>query len=291
MKVKIVIRYFILAAWFTLLVSLMGSCAFKRISRFKNIPYLQADTSLHLARQELNIFAPRKSSELKDVFVFIHGGSWNSGKKSSYNFLRSRMARKGVVAVIIDYPLSPKANYYQMASAAAKAVQWIKNNSRKYGGNPDKIFLSGHSAGGHLAALLTVRNEYFDTLGIVSPVKGCILIDAAGLDMYGYLTEEKFEEGHPYLQTFTSDPLIWKQASPLYHLHQEMPPLLIYRGERTYPSIIKSTEKFIAALKVFAPQPDYHILKGKRHIPMITQFLWSWNPLYGEIIEFMQQQR
>ena len=70
-----------------------------------------------------------------------------------------------------------------------------------------------------------------------------------------------------------------------------MLPFLIYRGEKTYPSIIKSTEKFVKALKVYEEKPNYAIVKGKKHIPMITQFLWTWNPRYREILEFMNTQK
>ena len=121
--------------------------------------------------QELNVFAPRKHAVLKDVFVFIYGGTWNSGKKSLYSFLGNRMARKDVVTVVIDYPKSPQANYDEMATDAAKAIKWVKENITRYGGNPDKIFVSGHSAGGHLAALISVRDDYFKKFGIPNPIK------------------------------------------------------------------------------------------------------------------------
>jgi dipeptidyl aminopeptidase/acylaminoacyl peptidase len=244
-----------------------------------------------LGAQALNIFTPGKKKELKNVLIFIHGGNWNSGNKSLYSYLGSRMARKNVITVIIDYPLSPKANYHQMATSAVTAVQWVQHNIDRYGGDPNRIFVSGHSAGGHLAALITLQKEYFNKLNIPNPIKGCILIDAAGLDMYGYLKEENKGEGHTYLQTFTSDPEEWKKASPIFHLHEEMQPFLIYRGEKTYPSIIKSTEKFVKVLSTLTPTPRYYVLKRKRHIPMITQFLWTWNPLYKEITDFMKAQR
>jgi hypothetical protein len=90
--------------------------------------------------------------------------------------------------------------------------------------------------------------------------------------MYGYLKEEKLVEPHTYLQTFSSNPTVWRQASPIYHLHQEMLPFLIYRGEKTYPSIIKSTEKFVKVFSEYRKKSNYAIIKGKKHIPMITQF-------------------
>jgi acetyl esterase/lipase len=272
-----------------LLLSSLTGCAFKSISRHKNITYQPADRATGSPEEKLNIFSPRKNKELKNVLVFIHGGGWTSGKKSLYNFFGSRMARKDVVMVIIDYPLAPEANYTDMARSSARAAYWVKQNIDKYGGDPDKIFISGHSAGGHLAALIAIKEAYFDSLKIVSPIKGAVLIDAGGLDMYGYLSEEKFKPDHSYYKAFTNNPIYWKDASPLYHLHKDMPPLLIYRGENTYPSIIKSTTKFVAALKEYIPEPDYHVLKHKKHVAMITQFFNPWNPRYDEIINFMHK--
>lgn len=204
-------------------------------------------------------------------------------------FFGSRMGRKGVVVVVLDYPLSPQATYASMATSVARGVQWVSENIERYGGNPKKIFISGHSAGGHLAALVAIRNEYFDSLKVKNPIRGIVLIDAAGLDMYGYLQEEQFPEDHSYLTTFTHDPVQWKEASPLYHLHPHMPPMLIYRGDKTYPSILKSTEKFVKALKEYDPQPRYHILENKKHVRMMTQFFRPRNQRYDEIVEFMKE--
>jgi hypothetical protein len=139
-----------------------------------------------------------------------------------------------------------------------------------------------------LAALISIDDQYFEKLGIANPIKGLILIDAAGLDMYGYLMDEKFPNDNTYLKTFTPDQKIWKEASPLYHLHKNMPPMTIFRGGKSYPSIISSNEKFIKALQDFAPETPYEILKSKKHVPMITQFFNPWNKRYNQIHRFME---
>jgi len=265
-----------------------ASCSFRGVKRAKNISYLEEGLIESVPEQNLNIFSPRRSNELKDVFVFIHGGNWNSGRKEIYSFLGNRMARKGVVTVIIDYPLSPEATYKEMGLASARAVTWIHENIQNYGGDPDKIFVSGHSAGGHLAALIAVRDEYFSPAGKVNPIKGAIMIDAAGLDMYGYLKESNYPEDNTYIQTFTNDPVIWKEASPMYHLYKGMPPFLIFRGGRTYQSIINSNEKFVNTLEAYVESVTYKVQERKKHVPMITQFIWTWNSNYKEILEFMR---
>ncbi len=269
-----------------LLLSVLGSCVFKSINRSKNVVYLQPSATV-TKPQKLNIFAPTKNKELKDVLIFVHGGNWNTGNRSLYSFLGARLARKNIVGVIISYPLSPAATYKEMAYATTSAVSWVKENIAAFGGNPNRIFISGHSAGGHLAALTSLNDAYFDSLGISNPIKGTILIDAAGLTMYDYLTEENFEPGHTYLQTFTNDPEQWKKASPVNFIHKGMPPMLVYQGGKTYESIKQANEKFVSKVNQVAPGTPYHILKGKKHVPMIFQFFWSWNPRYKQMIDFM----
>ena len=272
----------------TLLVFALTGCAFKSVTRSKDITYLENEKESGVAAQKLNVFAPaEKGTSLKKVLIFIHGGNWNSGRKGLYSFLGNRLARKDVVTVIIDYPLTPNADYTQMALATARSVQWVSKNISKYGGDPNAIFISGHSAGGHLAALVAIDNRYFKAIDEPNPIKGVILIDAAGLDMYGYLKAENFSPDNTYLKTFTTEESQWKQASPLYALHPGMPPLLIYQGEKTYASISSSTERFIGALEQYDPEPNFYILKNKKHVGMITQFFNAYNPRYKEIIAFM----
>jgi acetyl esterase/lipase len=281
-RVTVIILLIVFAA---ALLTLSG-CAFTGSKAHKNITYAKA--SGRIPDQQLNIFEPDKPKGPKDVLIFIHGGNWNSGKKSQYSLIGRNWTKKNIVSVMIDYPLSPLATYKEMAEYTARSVKWVKDNIQNYGGNPDRIFISGHSAGGHLAALISLDNQYFDKLAIENPIKGLILIDAAGLDMYGYLLDEHLQQGHTYLKTFTADQKTWKEASPLYHLHKGMPPMTIFRGEKTYPSILSSNEKFIRALQEFAPGTSYEILEGKKHIPMITQFFNPWNKRYNQIHNFME---
>ena len=139
-----------------------------------------------------------------------------------------------------------------------------------------------------MAALISVRDDYFEKLGIRNPIKGTILIDAAGLDMYSFLKQENYPADNTYIQTFTNNPDNWKAASPVYHLHKGMPPMLIYVGGRTYPSIKQGNDLLVTDLKKIGYNPPYYTLERKKHKPMITQFLYSGNKRYKEIIKFMK---
>ncbi len=262
---------------------LLSGCAVKRTS---DLVYQEATRQIQ--EQKLDVYAPRKATSARPVLVFIHGGNWNSGQKSTYRLLGRNFARKGIVTVVVDYPLSPAATYDEMAQASARAVQWTLKNIGTYGGDTSKLFVSGHSAGGHLAALIAVDDRYLGALSLNSPLAGVILIDAAGLDMYSYLMEQKYSADNTYIKTFTNKPATWKQASPRYYLDKALPPMLIYRGGETYPSIEKSTEAFMGDYRKHVTNPHYRILKGKKHIPMVTQFFFPWNSLYPELVRFME---
>lgn len=274
---------------FSLFLLASFSCSFKSVQRSKGITYMEKGFLENLPEKQLNVFAPKKADGSSPVLLFIHGGSWNSGNKDIYNFLGSRLARKGIVAVIIDYPLSPDNQVHDMAKASAQAVRWTNENIKTYGGDPEKIFVSGHSAGGHLASLISVRDEYFDTLGVENPIRGTVLIDAAGLDMYWFLKEMNYPPGSEYLQAFTDDPQVWKATSPIYYLDEKDPPMLILMGGKTLPGIEKTTERFLEEYKKIVPEPNFHLQKGKKHKPMIVQFLYSPNQVYKWIGEFMEE--
>lgn len=266
---------------------LLSGCAFRSIRRHKNIIYQAADQKI--PAQGLNIFAPRirKEDSLHEVLLYIHGGNWINGKKKLYNWLGSRWARKGVVMVVVDYPLSPLATNAEMAHAVAEAAKWVQDHIKQYGGNPEKIFISGHSAGGQLAALVAIDNGIWKPLGIANPIKGAILIDAAGLDIVDQMKEGMAKAQPSYLATFGADEAHWMRASPILHVHPGMPPILIYQGGATYYYVARGNEKFAAALRSNHANYQYKILPGKKHIPMITQFFNTSSPRYSEIKDWM----
>lgn len=272
---------------FCLLILLQG-CAFQTISRSKNLTYLEADSKQALPEKQLNVFAPRGAKDLP-VLIFIHGGSWKSGNKEIYDFLGSRLARKSVVTVVIDYPLAPGYQIQSMELAAVQAVIWTKNHISNYGGNPNQIFISGHSAGGHLAALLATKESNFLDSEMKNPLKGAILIDPGGLDMHWFLQETKgTDEGTKYFEAFTDDPEVWKATSPIYFLDGKNMPILIMEGEKTYPGIRLTIDRFRKEADGRGITIDYEYYKKKKHIQMITQFLWTNNRGYREVLNFME---
>lgn len=241
-------------------------------------------------KNTLNIFYKNDSIKDKPVLIFIHGGSWSSGKKETYWWLGRNFARKGIVTVIINYPLAPTAQYEKMAGDCALAVKWVKENIKNYQSSSDKIFVMGHSAGAHLGELINADPKYFQNAGIKNPIKGMILNDPFGLDIFEYLTSaEKDDYYYDFLRTFTDKPAVWKLASPLDYVNNIKNPHLLFYGGKTYGAIKMQTPRLYEKLKAKNIPVEIKEVKGKSHVPMISQMIFGGNDLYKDIVEFVNR--
>lgn len=261
---------------------LLGSCVSKKIT---DASYLLSSKENTIAVPKMNVFVPRNSKAKQlPVLIFVHGGYWNSGRKGTYDLLGRNFARKGVVTIIPDYTLSPNTDYDGMAKQIAAVIQWTKDSISKYKGNPNAVFVTGHSAGGHLGALAVMSPKY----GIdPKSISGIILNDAAGLDMKYYLEGNPPTTEYNYITTWTNSPARWQEASPIYFLDKNTPPFLIYVGDKTYASIKTTNERFIDALHPF--QPEVKVIPiNKKHVPMVTQYFYPWSDRFDEVIDFMK---
>lgn len=116
----------------------------------KNIPYGM------LSREQLDIYPSLYPSS--KTLVFIHGGYWHKFDKSSFQFVAKAFRNYGITTVLINYPLAPAASVDQIAASCRLAIQWLYRNISAHNGDPGHLYVAGHSAGGHLAAMLLATN-------------------------------------------------------------------------------------------------------------------------------------
>ncbi|TMJ17942.1 MAG: alpha/beta hydrolase [Alphaproteobacteria bacterium] len=121
-------------------------------------------------RGRLDVYAPRKKETGRPVAVFFYGGSWQSGRKDDYRFAGRALAAQGFVTFIPDYRLHPHAPYPGFLEDCAAAVRWVRANAERFGGDPDRIVLLGHSAGAYNAAMLALDPRWLGEEG--AAVKG-----------------------------------------------------------------------------------------------------------------------
>ncbi len=254
--------------------------------KHREITYLPENLRPKKDEPKLNVFTPKNAKEKLPVLIFIHGGNWNRGDKDTYVLMGRNFAKKGVVTVIPDYTLSPDADFDEMTKQVAAAIEWTKQNVSRYNGDPEKIFISGHSAGGHLAALAVMNPKYGVAKGLV---KGMILNDAAGLDMDQHLSAFPPTEKWDYLKTWSNDKRRWHDASPINFLSDQTPPIYMYTGRKTFDMIALGNDRFLEALKKVQPEAKRQF-NNKNHFSMVIQYFFKGSNRYPEALYFIEKQ-
>lgn len=125
----------------------------------RDIPYGTED------RQILDVYT-RQDVPNKGVVVFVHGGYWDTGSKNDYPFLADSLTEQGFTTVVVNYRLVPAVTFPSYVEDVALAVKWTTDNIAEYGGNAKNIFLMGHSAGAHIAALVAYDERYLQNVGL-----------------------------------------------------------------------------------------------------------------------------
>jgi arylformamidase len=144
-----------------------------------NIPY--ADPAHE--RQVLDVYAPDGAENLPVVF-WIHGGGWQTGDKTDVQVKPRVFSERGFVFVSTNYRLLPRVEMDEIIQDVARALGWAYKNIGRYGGDPSRIFVMGHSAGAQLAALLCVDDRYLKAEGVPFDVlKGCVPVDGDTYDL------------------------------------------------------------------------------------------------------------
>lgn len=123
----------------------------------RNLPYAEEP------RQHLDVYLPTAPAHHPArVVVFFYGGRWQFGSREDYLFAAQALVSRGLVVVIPDYRLYPQVRFPGFVEDGARAVEWVKAHISAYGGDPDRIYLMGHSAGAHIAALLALDSRYLE---------------------------------------------------------------------------------------------------------------------------------
>jgi acetyl esterase/lipase len=171
-------------------------------------------------RHSLDVCRPT-SAPAAPVVVFFYGGGWRSGNKALYRYVAKALARRGYVAVLPDYRVYPQARYPDFLHDGAQAVRWVKDNAQKFGGDPQKIFLMGHSAGAHIAAMLAIDATWLHQVGLKPGRDIAGLIGISGPYDFLPLKDETlkiiFGGNRP-------------QTQPIFHVAPGAPPALLLTG-------------------------------------------------------------
>jgi len=205
-----------------------------KVRKFFDLPY---DTG---ERQKLNLVLPVTDKPFPTV-MWIHAGAWSFGGRENETALGVRLAERGIGFAAISHRLTggawmdpnyPKEGVRHPAHVedAAKAFAWLRGNLKARGGDPDRIFVAGHSSGGHLAALLAMDPRYLKAHGLpLAAIRGSIPMGGA-YDLAKYhthLVEGGFAQADAHLEAIFGAPADWAAASPVTYVKEAKVPMLV----------------------------------------------------------------
>jgi acetyl esterase/lipase len=116
-------------------------------------------------RQRLDLYAPRDARD-RPAVLFLYGGAWRQGKRALYRFAAEALVARGAVAMVADYRLFPEVGFPEFVRDAALACRWAADNLAAHGGDPEKLSLLGHSAGGYNALMLALDSRWLAEVGL-----------------------------------------------------------------------------------------------------------------------------
>jgi len=118
------------------------------------------------ARQKLDVYQPGRQRPGAPIVVYFYGGGWQEGNKAEAQFVAEAMTSHGYVTIIPDYRLYPSVRFPAFVEDGAMAVRWARDNAARFNADPSRIYLMGHSAGAHTAALLVLDEGYLNDVGV-----------------------------------------------------------------------------------------------------------------------------
>lgn len=229
---------------------------FGSYSRRADIPYGTEP------RQSLDVYVPTGAAR-RPIVVFWYGGTWQKGAKEQYRFVGAALANSGYVAVLPDYRLFPQARFPQFIDDGALAVRWAHEHAAEIGGDPRALFLMGHSAGAHLAALLALDEHYLRNVGASHNwVRGWIGLSGP----YDLTTAWS-----PLLREAFPPPYTAKDWQPILLVSAHAPPALLIHGAHEWVPA-QQADLLTQALTGVGVPVDCHLYDGASHFDTVGAF-------------------
>lgn len=230
--------------------------------------------------QKLDLYVPESPAAGNPVLVFFYGGRWQEGQKETYQFVGETFAANGYFVAIPDYGKYPAVPFPDFVEDAAMSVAWVYENIETYGGNPDNLLLSGHSAGAHIGALVAVDESYLQAQGL-SPY---IIQGFAGLAGPYDFTPQSED-----LKEMFGPPERYPQMQASTFVNGNEPPMLLLHGTDDRHVKIENLERLERALKKEGVRVESHVYEGMDHVGMVgalTAWLRDRKPVLEDMLAF-----
>jgi arylformamidase len=241
------------------------------VKSFLNVPY--GDT----ARQVLDIFPAERSGG--PVLLFIHGGYWRGGSKDDNCGFVPTFVDQGVNVVIIEYDLCPAVTVTDIVRQALGSIAWTYRNIRRYGGNPSRLYVAGHSAGGHLTAMALAHD--WEKEGLPRDlIKGAVPTSGVyDLDMVMHVSVN---------DEIRMTPEIAKANSPFLHPPLPVCPVIVAVGGDEPTGWQQMSEDYFRLCKERGLNCEYLVIPGANHYTLSDHLADPKSPLAQAMLKQMR---
>ncbi len=215
------------------------------------------------ARQRLDVFACGTAGA--PTLVYIHGGYWQSNDKEPYAFVGEGLLPAGFNLALLEYTLAPAAKLDQIVAEIRAAVTWVIEHAKELGGDPERVFVAGHSAGGHLTAMAMDDRRVAGGVAIsgiydLEPIRLNYLNDKLGLDAAEAA-----------------------RNSPILHLPSRAAPLVVTVGLGELPELIRQSQEYAAAWTARGLPGRYLPLGGHDHFSILEELARPGGAILGAL--------
>jgi acetyl esterase/lipase len=253
----------------------------------------------HLARDvvfhpemdvRLDVYSPPAGANHPVIF-FVHGGRWSELTKELFAPVATKLLPEGIVVVIPDHTLHPHARYEQMTHEVAAALSWTLENVERYGGDPERVVVAGHSSGAQLLGLAVMAPRFLSAYGH-SQAEVCGMIGISGgydLDAQ-YAFERAKGSDAPVMTAVMGGRENFTVASPINYVQPGLPPMLLIHGDEDPTIPVSTSIDFHAALQKAGVQSELKIYPGGRHSEMLFSALAEQRPqLVVDLSDFVHR--
>lgn len=214
-------------------------------------------------RQRLDVWVPagHRPARALPVVIFLYGGGWVAGDRGDYGFAGRAFAGEGFVAVVPDYRLVPEVRFPLFVEDAALAVKWTAENAERFGGDPGRITIAGHSAGAYIGAMLALDRHFLADAGVAPDVIKAAALLSGPYDFYPF-TEQR---GRDALGRWPRP----AETQPITFARNDAPPMLLMHGKADDIVRPYNSRNLAARLKALGAPVELKLYPGAGHVDLI----------------------
>ncbi len=234
------------------------------------------------ARQVLDVYSPAPQSERPPIVVFFYGGSWQDGNRGEYRFVADALTSRGYITVVPDYRVYPEYRFPAFVEDGARAFRWVLDHAEEIGGDPERVYLMGHSAGAHIAAMLALDERYLLDAGVP---EGSLAGTIALAGPYAFYPSRTANVAPVFAHLPDED-----LARPITFVDGNEPPFLLLHGAEDTTVFTSNTDELSDALRDAGGQVTQKLYPDIGHFKILLTLagpLPDYAPVLSDAADFI----